>query len=366
MAETTGSPATAPSAPAASAQRPIIRPFPTAGILSVAFLLFVAWAAVVHTQLLVAGIVTGSIYAIGAVGLSIVYGVLRFPNMAHGLGMMLAGYLTFFFYTGRLRRSALVIGDVRLPFNFGKLPGASEKFLGLSFGYGMFFAMIASAAVISLVLILIDRWVYRPARRRRSHVSLMLTTLSFGTAYVLFGMIAIGWGTLPRSLTEGIHRAIEYPFGIQIKADQQFVIVGAIVSAIAAYLVLYGTKLGRAMRAVTDNPDLARLSGVNIERVIIFMWVLVGCLTTAAGTLAGLQAQLTPQLGLSLVLPLFTAAALGGIGSPIGALLGGLAVGILQEVSVAFVAPGYKLSVAFAVLIVVLVLKPFGGGRRAV
>ncbi len=335
-------------------------------ILIAAFTVFLVWAAIVHTQLLVAGIVTGSIYALGAVGLSIVYGVLRFPNMAHGLGMMAAGYFTFFFYTGRIRRSALVTGDTKLPFNFSNLPGGGKPILELSFGYGMFFAMAASAVVTSAMLILIDRIVYRPARRRRSNVPLMLTILSFGVAYVLFGMLAMGWGTLPRSLTEGIHRAIQYPFGVMMKVDQQFMLVGAVASAIAAYFVLYRTRTGRAMRAVTDNPDLARASGINIERVIVFMWILTGCLTAVAGTLAGLQAQLTPQLGLALVLPLFTATALGGIGNPLGALAGGLVVGILQEVSVAFVAPGYKLSVAFIVLVVVLIARPFGGGRRIV
>lgn len=366
MANVAETRSTASNTPADPANMPIDRYITVSTILLAAFLLFVVWAAVSHTQLLITGIITGCIYAVGAAGLSIVYGVLRFPNMAHGLGMMVAGYLTFFFYTGRVRRSALVIGDARLPFNFGALPEATTPILGFSFGYGMLLAMAASAITISGILIVIDWVVYRPARLKRKQVSLVLTTLSFGIAYVLFGLIAMGWGTLPRSLAEGIQRATEYPFGILIKADQQFVVVGAVASALGAYAVLYWTKLGRAMRAVTDNPDLARLSGVNIERVVVFMWILVGCLTAAAGMLAGLQAQLTPQLGLALVLPLFTAAALGGIGSPIGSLLGGLAVGVLQEVSVAFVEPGYKLSIAFVVLVIILVLRPLGASRRAV
>ncbi|MFQ5471909.1 MAG: branched-chain amino acid ABC transporter permease, partial [Dehalococcoidia bacterium] len=131
----------------------------------------------------------------------------------------------------------------------------------------------------------------------------------------------------------------------------------------------YRTKRGKAMRAISDNADLARVSGIDTDRITSWTWVIGGGLVASAGVLLALQAQLKPELGFVLLLPLFAATILGGIGRPHGALAGGMIVGIAQEVAVTldFISPGYKFSVAFVLLILMLLLRPnglFGGSDQ--
>jgi len=133
------------------------------------------------------------------------------------------------------------------------------------------------------------------------------------------------------------------------------------------YLVLYRTKLGKAMRATSDNADLARVSGIDTDRITMWTWWISGALVAIAGVLLAVQSQLTPDMGFSLLIPLFAATILGGIGSPHGALIGAMVVGISQEASTGLDlpfppgwGPGYKPAVAFFVLIVMLILRPQG------
>jgi branched-chain amino acid transport system permease protein/neutral amino acid transport system permease protein len=128
------------------------------------------------------------------------------------------------------------------------------------------------------------------------------------------------------------------------------------------YFFLYRTTMGKAMRATSDNADLARVSGIDTERIVTWMWIVAGLLVAVAGVMLGLQAQLKPELGFIILLPLFAAAVLGGVGSPQGALVGGLLIGVIQEVAVTsgIVEPGYKFSVALVVLILVLLIRPRG------
>lgn len=317
-------------------------------------------AAVTETQLFVVGIIVGSVLSLGALGITITYGILKFPNLSHGLGLVLGGYLTLFFLTGAVRRSAQVAGDVNFPLRFDQLPGAGVKVLGLSFGYGFLLAVVVSAIVSIGIVLLLDKVVYGRLRKRGTGSALMLTIVSFGVAYIIVGVIDIVWGNIPRAITTGTHPANRYAFGILLKPDQIFIFIVAGVLTAAAYFIIYRTRMGKAMRATTDNPALARASGINTERVIRWTWILVAVLTAVAGSLLSLQAQLNPNLGLALLLPLFAAAAVGGIGNPLGALIGGLTVGIAQEVSVAFFAPGYKIGVAFVILAIVLLVRPTG------
>src|SRR5690606_6493036 len=124
----------------------------------------------------------------------------------------------------------------------------------------------------------------------------------------------------------------------------------------------YHTATGRMMRAMSDNPDLARVSGIDTEQVVRRTWLVSGLLIAVAGSLLALQSQLKPELGFLLLLPIFAAAILGGLGSPQGALVGGLIVGVVQEVSVSFgpLGPGYKFAVAFVILILVILVRPRG------
>ena len=139
-----------------------------------------------------------------------------------------------------------------------------------------------------------------------------------------------------------------------------FIGATAIVCVVVVYLLLYRTKLGRAMRATADNMELARVAGIDTERVVIATWAIGGSLAGLAGVLLGIQSHLMPEMGFIFILPLFAASILGGVGSPHGALVGALIVGISQEVSTEWISPAYKPAIAFILLFAILLVRPRG------
>jgi len=326
-----------------------------AGLWALVAALFV-WSAVAETQLFVVGVIVGSVLALGAVGLTLVYGILRFGNFAHGDLMMLGAYVAFFALTGRLVGSR---ADVTLPEAIASLPGATVRLGDLTFGYGLLLAMAVAAVALALLCILLDRLLYRPLRERRAHV-VVFSIVSLGVAIAVRNVMLLLWGPNPRQYVTGIFEARQYWFDIRLKTDQVFIFAVAVALAVLVYLLLYRTRLGKAMRAMSDNVDLARISGIDTERVVAWTWLLGGSLLAVAGVLLAVQAQLDPRLGFALLLPLFAAAILGGIGNPLGALLGALVVGVAQETSVAYFDPTYKPGVAFVILVLILLLRPRG------
>lgn len=320
---------------------------------------FGLWALTAETDAFVVGMVTGSVLALGAIGLTLIYGILKFAHFAHGDSMMLAAYIAFFALTGTM------VGErtdtEALPWSLNDLPGATEPILDFSFGYGLLIAMVAAAAAIALLFVGLDRLIYRPLRRRRGGI-VIFAIASLGTAIAMRSLILIFWGSSPRFYVPGIRPTTDLPLDIRILTDQIFIFLAAIAAAAVVYVLLFRTKLGKAMRAMADNPDLARTSGIDTERIILWTWVIGGALVALAGVLLALQSQLKPELGFVLLLPLFAATILGGIGSPQGAFVGGMIVGITQEVAVTFgfLSPGYKFSVAFVILIIILLLRPRG------
>lgn len=329
------------------------------------------WAAVGATDEFVVGIVTGSVLALGALGLTLIYGVLKFGHFAHGDAMMLAAYLAFFALTG------IVVGEQRdtefLPWSLRDLPGATDRipWLGpgggdFSFGYALLIALVIVGVAMAALFILLDRIIYRPLRRRGSGI-VIFSIASLGVALAMRSTILIFWFPTDRTYAPGIRPTTELPFDVRIVTDQIFIFAAAVTLAALVYLLLFRTKLGKAMRAMADNPSLAQVSGINTDQITNWTWATAGWLVAVAGVLLALQTKLSQNLGFVLLLPLFAATILGGIGSPQGALLGGMIVGITQEVAVTmdFLSPGYKFSVAFVILIVILLLRPRGlfGGR---
>ena len=314
-------------------------------------------SAVGSTQLFVVGVIVGSIYALGALGLTLIYGVLKFGNFAHGDTMMLGAYIAFFFLTGQVARTARE--DTELPWALDSLPGAVDGIGDLTFGYGLIIATLLAAVIIALLSVALDRLIYRPLRRRRSGI-VIFAIASLGVAIVVRSLMFIIWGPDPRVYVSGIHRAQSYPFGIVLKTDQIFIFAVAVALAALIYLLLFHTKLGKAMRAIADNPDLARVSGINTEQIIVWTWVVGGALVAVAGVLLAVQSQINPLLGFVILLPLFASTILGGIGNPLGALAGAMVVGIAQEVSIEFFEPAYKPGVAFVILILILLVRPRG------
>ena len=320
---------------------------------------FGVWAAVARTDQFVIGLIVGSLYALAAVGLTLIYGIARVPHFAHGDAMMFAAYLALFALTGAVVGSRT--GDVVFPLHLSQLPGATDRIWKFSFGYGLVLAIVIGAALAVPLLLAIDRFVYQPLRRKGAGTAI-LAVASLGVAISLRGIMLLIWGATSRRYSTGVRSTVTLPGLPNIVADQLFILLAAAALTVVAYIILYHTRLGTAMRATADNADLARASGIDVAGTRRWTWIIGGGLTAAAGCLLALQSQLSPELGFILLLPIFAAAILGGIGSPHGAFLGGLIVGVVGEVAVGLgiIAPGYKLAVVFVVLIAVILLRPRG------
>ncbi|CAN5681074.1 branched-chain amino acid ABC transporter permease [soil metagenome] len=318
-----------------------------------------AWAAVAYSLQFMVGLVVGSIYALAAVGLTLIYSITKTPHFAHGDAMMLSAYLAFFALTGVVVGSNE--GDVASPLRLDRLPGATEQIWRFSFGYGFLLAFVVAAILAVPVLLAISRFIYRPLHDRGAG-SALVAVASLGVAISMRGTILLVWAGTPRNYSTGIRDTVQVRGLPRIVADQYFILTAVLLVAAAVSWLLFKTRLGKSMRAMADNPELARASGIVTGDVTRWTWIVGGVLIVAAGTLLALQSQLSPELGFVLLLPIFAAAILGGIGSPQGAFLGGLIIGIVSEVSVGMgiIGPGYKISVAFAVLIVVILIRPKG------
>ena len=134
----------------------------------------------------------------------------------------------------------------------------------------------------------------------------------------------------------------------------------AIVAVIILHFILQNSKIGKAMRAVADNIDLARVSGINVDRVVIWTWVITGFLTAIAGSMYGLITVIRPNMGWFLILPMFASVILGGIGNPYGAIAGALIIGVSQELSVLLIDPAYKQGIALLIMVIILLVRPQG------
>jgi len=283
---------------------------------------------------LIPGIVVGSIYALGAIGVSLLFGNLRFANFAHGALMTTGAYVSL------------------------------ELFLVT--GLPIVAVLPVSMLLTGLLGVWLDRRFLRPFRAAPSIVSLIA---SIGIALMLRSAVQIVWGVDVESFSAGrIEPPLRFFDGQLRVAEKHLWIVGAaLVLMLALHLLLTRTKTGKAMRAMADSPELARLSGIDTERVIWATWMISGGLAAAAGPLLGMDTQVTTTMGFNILLPVFAAAILGGIGQPYGAMAGGLIIGIAQE-AVAFPAfggqslvnPSYKEGVAFALMVLILIVRPSG------
>ena len=298
-------------------------------------------------ELMVYGIVFGSIISIGAIGLSLVGGIIRFANFAHGDLMSTGAYIALFMVTWALAW----IPDT----NFGQL----------SFGWRMLIAFPVAMFVVACVAIALDRILYEKLRRKKSSPVLMAMS-SLGAAFILRMLILIFWGADSLFYQPGILRpALQLPLGVKIRPDQILILVTVFGLVALLHLFLQKTKLGKAMRATADNMELALVSGIDTERVIILTWGIGGALAAAGGILYGIDVVLHPYMGWNFLIPLFAATILGTIGNIYGALVGGLVIGVAQQVSTAFLMPTYKPAVAFILMILILLVRPKGifGGK---
>ena len=301
-------------------------------------------------DLLISGIIYGSIITLGAIGLTLMSDILNFFNFAFG----------DFFTLGAF--SALAV--------LGFLPDMGT-FAGLSFGWGMVIAAVSSICITVSVMLLFD-FVFFKRLRNIGVTSLFMSLASLGVSFIIRAAVNIIWGPKVRYYTPAIQISRELPLGVRMKPDELVILICALILVAAVFYFLKKTKTGKAMRAVSDNKVLAQATGVETDRVIMWTWIVSGVLASVAGIFYGIQVQLSPTMGWSFLIPLFVAVIMGGVGSFWGALIGGMTIGISEELITGLIQnmfnavdiqaniSVYKPAVAFVFVVVILLIKPYG------
>lgn len=281
---------------------------------------------------LIPGLALGSIYALGAIGISMIFGILRFAHFAHGDVMTLGAYgtLTAVWVSGLHPLLALPVG--------------------IAFSIG--------------AVLLADKIFYKPLR---DLPTIYTVIASFGVALIFRSLIQLIWGAQNQVFIRGVQKPVVLfdMFRVSVLHLESIAII--VLAAIALHYFLTRSKTGRSMRAVADNPELASVAGLDTEKVVRSTWIIGGSLAAIAGVLAGLDTNIQPNLGWNLILPMFAATILGGIGKPMGALLGGMVIGLIEELSAypwitdePLINPGYKTATAFLIMVILLIFRPQG------
>jgi branched-chain amino acid transport system permease protein len=281
---------------------------------------------------LVPALAIGSVYALGAVGISMIFGILRFAHFAHGDLMTLGAY-------------GVLAAVTVLPVS---------PLLLVPFGM----AIAIAAALI------VDRIFYKPLRKLPTIYTVIS---SFGVALIFRSLLQLIAGSENKVFQSGVRPPLVLFDQVRISVLHAEVIVATVVIAVLLHLFLTRTRTGRAMRAVSDDSELAAVAGLDTEKVVRWTWVIGAALAALAGVFAGLDTSAHPNLGWNLVLAMFAAALLGGIGKPMGAMLGGLIIGMVEELSsytwigdVALIPPSYKSATAFFIMVLLLIFRPQG------
>ncbi len=283
-------------------------------------------------QLLVNGLVVGSILALAGVGVSLPFGILRVLNFAQGIYVTYGGYTAFY--------------------------------INVSLGMNMVIAGVVAVVAIAVLGVILEYIFWRPLRRRGAGGFAMLLA-SFGLALALRGLLFIVASSQPRSYDVDRFQVYDV-FGIRISQSQAIAVIVGLVAVIAVALLLSRTRIGRQMRALSDNRELASIAGVNTDRLILLTWILTGGLAGIAGVLQGLiQSSFDPNMGFFLLLPVFAAVIVGGLGSAYGTLVGGMAIGIAMALPTwsgfgGGLSPSWENVIAFGLLVVVLIVRPRG------
>jgi branched-chain amino acid transport system permease protein len=289
-------------------------------------------------SLFIGGLANGCLYALIAIGYTLVYGVLRLINFAHSEVFMAGGFAGYFILEA-------MVGS-------RQLTGASEVGLAL-------IGIVGGALAGGLVAFLLERVAYRPLRRRHAPRLAFLIS-AIGASYFLFNLAGKEFGRDAVEVPVTFTGTLFTVFGAQIQSYYVVIAVSTIVMFVFLDRVVALTKLGRGIRAVAEDAETASLMGVNIDRVISQTFVLGGLLGGAAGFLFGISAGVVYTMGFTPALKAFTAAVLGGIGNLRGAVLGGLTLGVAENLPSACVGASWRDVVAFGILVLVLLFRPTG------
>lgn len=277
--------------------------------------------------------VTGSLYALAAIGLTLVYGSSKFPNFAHAEFMLFGGYIGY----------------------------TIVEQLGFSFPLGFIIAFIAAGFLSVASYLLIFRSLIR-----RGATLIHLMVASIGLGFIIRHSIQQAWGGSPLSFRIAW---ASYNVGpIRVTNLWLSMILVALLIALSMHLILTKTKIGKAVRATSNNPELAMASGINVERISLFVWFTGAAMAGLGGLFKAADSVLVPMLGFEMLLPAFAATILGGIGSFYGAITAAYILGIAENFGVVGLvglglSTGYRSAVAFIVIILVLIFRPSGLGK---
>ncbi|MCD2205061.1 branched-chain amino acid ABC transporter permease [Halobacterium sp. KA-6] len=302
-------------------------------------------------DLIASGLVFSSIIVLGSIGLSLVYSIADFANFAHGDTMTVGAY------------SALV--------TFGAIGGLGGTVLGLP--YGFFVALLVGIVAAAALAVVTEKLIYDGMDV--GSIGLLIT--SIGIAFIYRAVIQMRFGADFTRYSIPARRPIEalVPYGIRVTEHDVAIVVTAVVLVSGLHVLLQYTDLGRKMRAMADNPELARVSGIRTDRIKLWTWVIGAGLAGAGGVFLGLFSRLAPRMGFNLLLIIFAAVILGGIGSVYGAMLGGLLIGMINQLTPVLSDLGavlplvpnswgigieYADAIAFVIMVIVLLVRPNG------
>ena len=275
-------------------------------------------------QALLNGVISGLLIALPAIALSLGYGVLNFANFSIGAMITCGAYLAYWINT--------------------------------SLGAPMLLAAPFAAIGLAAIAIAIQHGVYRKIEDG-GHVTMLVA--SMGVAFVLENAVRLVYGADVRMLDVPVARPISWN-GLRLNYEQLLIVVTASLALGAVNLLLKCTQIGRAMRAIADDPELAEVRGISRRRTIDATWAVSGSLTAMAGMLIALDGVVEPLMGWNYLVSIFAAAVLGGIGKPLGAFAGALIIGLAEETSALLVSTTYRQGISFVALILVLLLRPQG------
>lgn len=300
----------------------------------------------VLTQVVINSIIRGGELGLLAIGVTILFSLLRFANFAHGEFAIIGAYLAYF--------------------------------LSVTLGLNLWIAVIIAVLITGLIAVGCNKVLFK---RIRNSPGVVLLVASMGLSLFLRHIVSLIWGVKSYTYSDKIDTTYQF-LGAILTSTQLLIFALSVLAMIGFYFFLHHTRLGKAMRAMSDNVDLSMCRGINIEKTIAWIWFIVGCYAGLGGALIAMESVIWPELGFQIILPVFAAAVVGGIGNVYGAMIGALIIGFVENFSIAidwsfitswfgtegavYLPTGYKFGAAFLVMILVLIFFPQGvmkGGR---
>ncbi|NLS17343.1 branched-chain amino acid ABC transporter permease [Rhizobium sp. P40RR-XXII] len=294
-----------------------------------------------NPQFIVDGLLTGSMIGLGAIGVTLTYSILRFSNFAHGDFMAWGTYATLAVVSA--------IGAV-----FGKIAPIGP----LSFGWPLIVAVIVAIGFTGVLALALDKVLF--ARLRAKGQSIIVVMASFGASMALRSLLEFLFTSRPTYFSRAIQIAMPVGFGIRITPDQIALLIVTALLVFGVHMLMTRTQTGRSMQALSQNPSLARVVGIDVAKVVRVTWLIGGGLACVAGVMIGILVQIRPLMGFDMLLPMFAAAILGGIGSVPGAVLGGLIIGLAEAAAVQLIGAEWRAAISFIILMAVLFVRPIG------